>query len=214
MFAALALAVCAVLPAQAQVTGDAKAGAGKVALCLGCHAIPGYHASFPEVYRVPMILGQNAPYIVAALNSYRKGERKHPTMRGVAGSLTDQDTADIAAYLEQLGHKDGAAALPTPRPADAPVAQLLQKGTCVSCHGENFSKPIDPAYPRLAGQHPDYLYMALRAYHDDTHQTWGRTHPIMGAMSKPFTNAELKAIAQYIGSLSGELQTIPASKLR
>ena len=50
-------------------------------MCIGCHSIPGYQASFPEVYKVPMIAGQSAKYIVAALNAYKKGERKHPTMR-------------------------------------------------------------------------------------------------------------------------------------
>jgi cytochrome c553 len=67
-------------------------------MCIGCHAIPGYRSSFPEIYTVPVIGGQNAEYIVAALQAYKKGERKHPTMRGIAGSLTDQDMADLAVY--------------------------------------------------------------------------------------------------------------------
>ena len=69
MFAALALTVAAALPVQAQVTGDAAAGAGKVAMCIGCHGIVGYKSSFPEVYRVPRISGQNAKYIGAALTA-------------------------------------------------------------------------------------------------------------------------------------------------
>jgi cytochrome c553 len=67
-------------------------------MTLGCHAIPGYRSSFPEIYTVPVIGGQNAEYIVAALQAYKKGERKHPTMRGIAGSLTDQDMANLAVY--------------------------------------------------------------------------------------------------------------------
>jgi cytochrome c553 len=81
-----------------EVKGDAAKGASKVSLCAGCHAIPGYRASVPEIYSVPMIGGQSASYIVSALNAYKKGERKHPTMRGIAGSLSDQDMADIAVY--------------------------------------------------------------------------------------------------------------------
>ena len=77
---------------------DAKAGEKKIAMCIGCHGIPGYQASFPEVHKVPMISGQNAKFIVAALNAYKKGERKHPTMRGIADTLSDQDIADVAAY--------------------------------------------------------------------------------------------------------------------
>ena len=84
--------------AQQDVKGDAEKGASKVSLCAGCHAIPGYRASVPEVYTVPMIGGQSASYIVSALTAYKKGERKHPTMRGIAGSLSDKDMADIAVY--------------------------------------------------------------------------------------------------------------------
>ena len=69
------------------VKGDAKAGEGKIAMCIGCHGITGYQASFPEVYKVPMIGGQNEAYIVSALNAYKKGERKHPSMRGIAEAL-------------------------------------------------------------------------------------------------------------------------------
>jgi cytochrome c553 len=53
-------------------------------MCYGCHNIVGYQASFPEVYKVPKISGQSASYIAAALKAYQKGERKHPTMRGIA----------------------------------------------------------------------------------------------------------------------------------
>jgi cytochrome c553 len=84
--------------AQQDVKGDADKGATKVSLCVGCHAIPGYRSSVPEIYTVPMIGGQSASYIVSALSAYKKGERKHPTMRGIAGSLSDQDMADIAVY--------------------------------------------------------------------------------------------------------------------
>jgi cytochrome c553 len=57
--------------------------------------------TFPEVYQVPMIGGQSAKYIEAALQAYKKGDRKHPSMRGIATSLSDQDIADIAAYYAQ-----------------------------------------------------------------------------------------------------------------
>lgn len=85
--------------------GDVKAGETKAAMCIGCHGIVGYKASFPEIYRVPKISGQSAAYIVASLNGYKKGDRKHPTMRGIAASLSDQDMADLAAFYEQHGKK-------------------------------------------------------------------------------------------------------------
>ena len=73
----------------------------KVAMCVGCHGIPGYKATYPEVYRVPMLGGQTEKYIASALNAYKKGERNHPSMVGIAAGLTDQDIADLAAYYAQ-----------------------------------------------------------------------------------------------------------------
>ncbi|KRB89075.1 c-type cytochrome [Noviherbaspirillum sp. Root189] len=101
IFALLALAGVANFAAAADIVGNAKAAENKVAMCIGCHGIPGYKATFPEVYQVPMLGGQSAKYIENALNAYKKGERKHPSMRGIAAGLSDQDIADVAAYYAQ-----------------------------------------------------------------------------------------------------------------
>jgi len=206
---AIALTAAAALPVQAQ---DAAAGAKKVAMCIGCHGIPGYQASFPEVHKVPMIAGQNAKYIAAALTAYAKGERKHPTMRGIAQSLSEQDIADISAFYEKQ-----APAQTLPETAAAPsaqVAELLTKGACVSCHGANFNKPIDGSYPKIAGQHADYLNVALKSYQTEGNAVVGRSNAIMAGQVKQFSHAELKAIAKYLASLPGELRTVPQSKFR
>ena len=98
------LALCASLSfagfvAQAQdLKGSAQAANAKVWLCVGCHSIPDYRADYPLVYRVPMLGGQSAAYIASSLAAYKKGERKHPTMRAIAGSLSDQDMADLGEY--------------------------------------------------------------------------------------------------------------------
>ncbi len=78
--------------------GNPDAAKAKVSMCIGCHGIPMYHTAYPEVYHVPFIAGQSPQYIVRALQAYRSGERSHPSMRGVAKSLSDQDMADLAAY--------------------------------------------------------------------------------------------------------------------
>jgi cytochrome c553 len=101
IIAFLAFAGFAGFASAADVSGDAKAAGNKVAMCIGCHGIPGYKAVFPEVYPVPMLGGQSAKYIENALNAYKKGERKNPGMRGIAGGLSDQDIVDIAAYYSQ-----------------------------------------------------------------------------------------------------------------
>jgi cytochrome c553 len=97
---------------------------------------------------------------------------------------------------------------------DAKVAELLKKGACVSCHGESFSKPIDPSYPKIAGQHKDFLFVALKSYKTENQATWGRANGVMGGIAKQYTNNELKALSAYIGSLDGELKTVPQSKFR
>lgn len=102
----VALLVCAGLAnfaAAADIIGNAKAAPAKVEMCIGCHGIAGYKATFPEVFPVPMIGGQSAKYIENALKAYQKGDRKHPTMKGIATSLSEQDIADVAAYYAQQG---------------------------------------------------------------------------------------------------------------
>jgi cytochrome c553 len=202
-------------PVHAQeVKGDAKAGEKKIATCIGCHGIQGYQASFPEIYKVPKISGQGAKYIVSALSAYKKGDRKHPTMRGVADNLSDQDMADLAAYYESHGKVDGAMVSVKATEGSAKAAELVKKGACVSCHGDNFSKPIDPSYPKIAGQHGDYLFVALKSYKTDNNPKVGRANGIMGGVVKQFSNAELKELAGYISALPGELKTVPQSKFR
>ena len=194
--------------------GDAKAGETKIAMCIGCHGIKGYQASFPEVYKVPKISGQSAAYIVSALTAYQKGERKHPTMRSVAASLTAKDMADIAAYYETHG-KDGSEVLPEKATeASGSAAALVAKGACTSCHGANLNKPMVPGYPKIAGQYKDYVYVALKSYKEDGQSTWGRGNGVMGGIAKQYSLAELKELAAYVSSQQGELKTVPQSKFR
>jgi cytochrome c553 len=200
--------------------GDAARGASKAAMCIGCHGLIGYQATFPEVHKVPKISGQGAKYIVSSLVAYQKGERKHPTMRGIAASLTEQDMADLAAYYEQHGKDAGTAA---PAGAAALPAALKDKLTaCVACHGANFSSPVDGAYPRLAGQHADYLYVALKAYTIDGNPNVGRANATMrgqlvqeaaGSKKLSFSHAELKQVASYLAGLPGELKVVPQPRL-
>jgi cytochrome c553 len=214
---ALLLGVGAAANAQDAKPGDPVAGEKKAAMCAGCHSIPRYQASFPEVYKVPKIAGQGAKYIVSALMAYRKGDRKHPSMRGIAGSLSDQDMADLGAYFEQLGksgNDDSATQSSANSEPPAQVAKLLSQANCASCHGANFSKPIDPSYPKLAGQHADYLYAALKSYQTDHNPLVGRNNAIMMGMARPFTHPEIKALASYISSLPGDLKTVQQSRFR
>ena len=104
----LLLALAAMLPlavmAQDKKSEPAPAvGDAPVSMCIGCHSIPGYQASFPQVYRVPKIGGQSQQYIEVALKEYRQGTRSHPTMTGVAKGLTDKQISAVAAYYAARG---------------------------------------------------------------------------------------------------------------
>ena len=194
-----------------QVTPDAAAGEKKAAMCIGCHGIPGYQASFPEVHKVPMIGGQSAKYIAWALAGYQKGDRKHPTMKAIAASLSEQDIADLAAYYAKQNVGGAEKSVPAAPPA---VAALLNKGECASCHGTDFNTTVSADYPKLAGQHADYLYVALKAYQAIGKPNIGRTNPTMQTRVQGFTNDELKLLANYLGSLKTDLSVQPQSSFR
>jgi cytochrome c553 len=89
-------------PAAFAADGDPAAGKTKSYTCTGCHGIPGYNNVYPT-YNVPKIGGQHYEYLVAALTAYRDGQRQHPTMQLQAGSLSDQDVKDVAAYFASFG---------------------------------------------------------------------------------------------------------------
>ncbi len=219
----LALAgACSVAVAQ-EVKGVAAEGEKKASMCLGCHSIVGYQASFPEVHKVPMIAGQNSKYIINALAAYQKGDRKHPTMRAIAQPLTAQDMADLAEYFSTLGKSaqpvQVSASTVEPTPG---AAALLKSGNCASCHGANFNSPVDPSYPKLAGQHADYLYVAAHAYMVEGNPIRGRNHAVMGGMIKASSAnvgereflTQIRDVAAYFSKLPGDLKTVPESRFR
>lgn len=82
--------------------------------------------------------------------------------------------------------------------------KLVEENACVSCHGEGLKKPIAPNYPKLAGQHEDYVYYALKSYQVENNSLVGRSNAIMGGQAKKFTHQELKNIAAYIASLPSD----------
>ncbi|HEX2605059.1 MAG TPA: cytochrome c [Oxalicibacterium sp.] len=80
----------------------------------------------------------------------------------------------------------------------------VAKFNCASCHGADFNSPIDPTYPKLAGQHQDYLAHALTAYRRGTGSN-SRSNPIMGPLAKQLSDADIQNIAAYLHSLPGSL---------
>jgi cytochrome c553 len=80
-----------------------------------------------------------------------------------------------------------------------------EKYNCAACHGKDFNTPIDPSYPKLAGQHQDYLQQALTEYKRGGEGANGRSNAIMGAQAKPLSHEDIHNIAAYLHSLPGSL---------
>ena len=127
---------------DANADGNAERGKVLAYTCHGCHGVPDYKNAFPN-YSVPKLGGQNAEYLMSALNAYASGDRAHQTMHSQAATLSDQDRADIAAYLQSEAAQPNKQVVGTPPPATQ---------TCVSCHGADGAKTIGPdvSDPRLA----------------------------------------------------------------
>ena len=186
------LAAATAFAQQPQPTGNAQRGATLASTCLGCHGIQGYRNAYPD-YAVPRLAGQHPEYLVDALKEYRSGARQYPTMHLQALSLSDQDIADVAAYLAS---KPVVAASSTSQP-QAPAAAAV----CMSCHGAN-GIGVTPMYPSLAGQHASYLARAIQEY-----QTGYRKNPIMNGMVASLKPADITAVTDYFSSLKPGLRT-------
>jgi len=192
---AMTLLVVALIAQPASAEGDAAAGEALGYTCLGCHGIEGYRNAYPS-YRVPRLGGQKAGYIEIALRGYRAGTRQHPTMEGQAASLSDQEIADVSAYLASIGGDTVAA-------GGTEGASFDKAAACTACHGQN-GISVNAAWPTLAGQHEDYLEQALQQYRDGT-----RGDPVMGAQAALVADEDVARLARYFSRLEGLETTKP-----
>ena len=181
--------------ARAEVPAGDAAHGGKIAYtCLGCHGIADYRNAYPN-YHVPKLGGQHYPYLVAALGEYRAGARPHPTMRGQAASVSEQDARDVAAYFST----------PTPVASTGKAVGTAPAAaqTCVACHGPD-GVGILPDYPTLAGQHADYIEQALKAY-----RKGARQNAVMNGMAAALKDEDIHALAEYFAQQLPSLRVPP-----
>lgn len=93
-------------------------------------------------------------------------------------------------------------------------ASLAERGACASCHGADLNSPIDPSYPKIAGQYEDYLFSALRSYQIEGNPHIGRSNAVMRGIMAQFTVQEVRDLAAYTASLPGTLRVVPESRFR
>lgn len=177
-------------PADAPPRANPEHGATIGYTCYGCHGIPDYRNAYPT-YHVPKIGGQHEAYIVAALSDYRIGARPHPTMKGQAASLSEQDVRDLAAFFASPEPVKSPTSVPRTAPAAAQV--------CTACHGVD-GVGILPEYPTLAGQHRDYIEQALHAYRKGARQS-----ALMNGFAATLTDADIQTLAEYFAQQSPRL---------
>lgn len=174
---------------QAVAAGDAVRGEMLGDSCLSCHGSEDYRNADP-VYRVPKLGGQKASYLLVALKAYRDGTRREPTMAALAGTLTDQEMADVAAYFASLGNETATA-------SGSPGSSFKAARNCGACHGQN-GIGLSPSWPTLAGQHEDYLVHALNQYRNGNRQD-----PVMESLVSTLSDDTVALLAKYFSSLEG-----------
>lgn len=165
--------------AKTPVAGDQASGKDAAANCAGCHGDRGVSGS-PAT---PSLAGQDAQYIVAALQAYKGGSRSDETMKGMAASLDDNAMKNLAAYY--------AAQEPKAPNVRKPLTTEEWTQRCDRCHGVN-GNSTDPRLPMLAGQRADYLLKALQGYRART-----RKSSEMAAMSDGLSEDDLDNLAAH-----------------
>ena len=183
----LVIGIALLVPMQAIAE---KTGKTLSDTCLGCHGLASYTNVYPS-YKVPKLAGQHKDYLVAALQSYRVGQRKHPTMMTQAGRLSDQDITNIAEYFSKLESAKGN--------PNAIISKSVQKqaATCVACHS-NDGNSLVPTFPRIAGQYESYLYQSLKDYKSGI-----RNNPIMLGIVATLSDHDMKVLSKYFASRKG-----------
>jgi cytochrome c553 len=179
--------------------GDPKKAEPIVAqLCAGCHAADGNSAAAAN----PKLAGVNYEYLYKQLREFKSGDRKNPVMSGMVAGLSDDDMKNLAAYYSMQTPKAG-----TSKDKDlALVGRKIYHGgvqgagvpACASCHGVQ-GKGIPAQFPRLAGQHGDYIYSQLNLFRTGARANDGAK--MMRTIAAKMTDDDMKAVSAYIQGL-------------
>lgn len=175
------------MPAEA-VSGDPQAGRKLAGQCRVCHGLDG-HAQMPVA---PHIGGEPVDYLSTQLHAFRSGERVNEMMSVVAGALSDQAIADLAAWY-------GAQQLTVTLPAAEPPGLVASQ--CSACHGTD-GMSLRPDAPHIAGENSIYLDTQLKAY-----RSGKRQHDVMSAIAAPLDDAEIRALANWYATVAIQIDS-------
>ena len=180
---------------SAAAAGNATAGKGRSALCVGCHGVDGNSAA-PNF---PKIAGQDAQYIAKQLADFKSGARKDPIMIGIVAGLSKKDMDDLGAYFASQKRSAG---MTSASAADLKKAERLYRGgdakngipACMSCHGPA-GAGIPPRFPAVAGQHAAYSQKQLLDFKTGTRSN---DSEIMTRTAFRLSEADIKAVSEYM----------------
>lgn len=182
----------------AQAAGDAGAGQTKSATCAGCHMADGN--SVNPLW--PKLAGQHPGYLQKQIMDFKDGARKDPTMSAMAAPLSEQDAQDLAAWFASQKQTPGAA-----DPAQVSLGQRIYRGgnsetgvaACTACHGPTGAGNPTANFPRISGQHAQYVEKALKDFRSgDRANDLGK---MMQGVAARMTDKEIAAVAQFVQGL-------------
>lgn len=184
--------------AGAQAAGDAKAGQAKAGVCFGCHGVNGNSTN--PVW--PKLNAQHVKYLEKQLVDFKSGKRKDPIMNGQAAALSNQDMSDLAAFFAKQSATMGQA-----DKAKVALGEKIYRGgnsakgvaACIGCHGPTGTGNPPAGFPRISGQHADYMVKTLKDFRSGAraNDLNGMMHNVAAKMS----DKEIEAVASYMSGL-------------
>jgi cytochrome c553 len=195
---ALATVICT-FAGSVWAQGDPAAGEQKATLCAACHG-PAGRSSNPIW---PNLAGQNERYLLKQLKDFKTKARQNALMEAQVVNLSDQDMADLAAYLSKQKPSEG-----TALPASLSSGQRIYRGgnlqtgvpACMGCHGPSGAGNALAAFPMLSGQHAPYAIVQLKAFKAGERSNDGDSKTMRGAVQN-MSDAEIQAVAEYMSGL-------------
>jgi cytochrome c553 len=188
--------VLAAEPAAAAKADPAKGATISAGTCVACHTNDGSRGSAAN----PILQGQHADYLAKQLAEFKSGKRDNPIMKGMAATLSEADMKNVAAFYAGKQAKPGFA-----KNKDlATLGEKLYRGgaadrlipACSGCHSPN-GAGIPAQYPRLAGQHADYVETQLVAFRGGVRHN----NAVMNGVAAKLSDREIKALSDYVAGL-------------